>query len=50
MTEIVFYKEDIGNHAILLNSVAPDEEVIEDEECNKVWKMNFDGAHSQSGA
>lgn len=34
---------------ILVKSIAPHEEIHEDKECDKVWRMNFDGAQSQLG-
>jgi hypothetical protein len=49
VNELVYYEKDIGNYAILGNSIAPDEEIHEDE-CNKVWRMNFDRPQSRSGA
>jgi ribonuclease HI len=49
MNELVYEMEDLGNYAILSNSLAPVKEKFKEERVDEIWKMNFDGAHSKSG-
>jgi hypothetical protein len=41
--ELVFYEDGFGSYTVLVIEVAPQEDI------NNMWKMNFDGAKSQSG-
>jgi hypothetical protein len=50
MNELVGYDDEFGIFAILENSLALDEETLEDGKCDEVWKMNFDGAQFRSRA
>jgi hypothetical protein len=44
------YKEDdLGNYAILSNSLGPIEEEINEEKVNEIWYMHFDGVFSRAG-
>jgi len=40
--------EGLGNYAILSNSIVPLEDKVKDDEVDKVWYMNFDGAFSRT--
>jgi ribonuclease HI len=47
--ELKWTDEGLGNYAILSNSIVPFEETVQDNELDKVWYMNFDGAFSRAG-
>jgi hypothetical protein len=47
--ELKFTDEGLGDYAILSNSIAPLEDKVQDDEVDKVWYMNFDGAFSIIG-
>jgi hypothetical protein len=47
--ELNWTDEGLGNYAILSNSIVPLQEIVEDNELNKVWYMNLDGAFSRAG-
>jgi ribonuclease HI len=47
--ELTWTDEGLGNYAILSNSIVPFEETVQDNELDKVWYMNFDGAFSRAG-
>jgi len=65
MNELVYEMEDLGNYAILTNSLTPTKEEFTEERVDEVWdtmdsfdglfleevpsEMNFDEAHSKSG-
>ena len=42
--ELKYKTYDLGNYAILANSLEPIEESNEDERVNQIWHMHFDGA------
>jgi hypothetical protein len=42
--EIKYREDDLGNFAILSNSLAPIEEKIKEERVDEIWYMDFDGA------
>ena len=45
--ELKYKTYDLGNYAILANSLGPIEESNEDERVNQIWRMHFDGAFSE---
>jgi ribonuclease HI len=47
--ELKWIDEGLGNYAILSNSIVTFEETVQDNELDKVWNMNFDGAFSRAG-
>jgi hypothetical protein len=47
--ELKWTDEGLGNYDILSNSIVPFEETVQDNEFDKVWYMNFDGAFSRAG-
>ena len=47
--ELNWTDEGLGNYAILSNSIVPLQETIKDDDLDKVWYMNFDGAFSRAG-
>jgi hypothetical protein len=43
------YRDDnLGNYAILSNSLVPIEDEIKEERVNEIWYMHFDGAFSRA--
>jgi hypothetical protein len=49
INELKYDDEGLGNYAILSNSIVPLEDKFQDNELDKVWYMNFDGAFSRAG-
>jgi hypothetical protein len=47
--ELKYKEDDLGNYAILSNSLGPIEEEVKEERVNEVWYMHFDGAFSRAG-
>jgi ribonuclease HI len=47
--ELKYDDEGLGNYAILSNSIVPLEDKVQNNELDKVWYMNFDGAFSRLG-
>jgi ribonuclease HI len=47
--ELTWTDEGLGNYSILCNSIVLFEETVQDNELDKVWYMNFDGAFSRVG-
>jgi ribonuclease HI len=47
--ELKYNGDDLGNYAILSNSIVPLVEDVQDDRVDKVWYMNFDGAFSRVG-
>jgi hypothetical protein len=47
--ELKWTDEGLRNYAILSNSIVPFNETVQDNELDKVWYMNFDGAFSREG-
>jgi hypothetical protein len=47
--ELKYDDEGLGNYAILSNSIVPLKDKVQDNELDKVWYMNFDGAFSRAG-
>ena len=47
--ELKWTDEGLGNYAILSNSIVPFEQTVQDNELDKVWYLNFDGAFSRAG-
>jgi hypothetical protein len=47
--ELKYDDEGLGYCAILSNSIVPLEDKVQDNELDKVWYMNFDGAFSRAG-
>ena len=47
--EYVYNTDEIGTYTCYSTFLAPIKEKIKDEKINKIWKMNFDGAHSRVG-
>jgi ribonuclease HI len=49
INELKYDDEGLGNYAILSNSIVPLKDKVQDNELDKVWYMNFDGAFSRAG-
>jgi hypothetical protein len=49
INELEYDDEGLGNYAILSNSIVPLEDNVQENELDKVWYMNFDGAFSREG-
>jgi ribonuclease HI len=49
INELEYDDEDLGNYAILSNSIVPLEDKVQENELDKVWYMNFGGAFSRAG-
>jgi hypothetical protein len=47
--ELKWTNQGLGNYAILSNSIVPLQERVKDNELDKGWYMNFDGAFSRAG-
>jgi ribonuclease HI len=47
--ELKYGDEGLGNHAIFSTSIVPLEDKVQENELDKVWYMNFDGAFSRVG-
>ena len=47
--ELKYDDEGLGNYAIFSNSIVPLEDKVQENELDKVWYMNFDGAFSRVG-
>ena len=47
--ELKYNADDLGNYAILSNSIVPLEEKVQDSRVDEIWYMNFDGAFSRAG-
>jgi hypothetical protein len=46
--ELKYDDEGLGNYAIFSNSIVPLEDKVQENELDKVWYMNFDGAFSRA--
>jgi ribonuclease HI len=49
INELKYDDEGLGNYAILSNSIVPLKDKVQDNELDKLWYMNFDGAFSRAG-
>jgi ribonuclease HI len=47
--ELKYDDEGLGNYAIFSNSIVSLKEKVQENELDKVWYMNFDGAFSRAG-
>jgi ribonuclease HI len=47
--ELKYNADDLGNYAILSNSIVPLEEEVQDNRVDEIWYMNFDVGFSRAG-